>query len=298
MTKNQNETLKMFELVSDFLDGTESSLLDGLPGFQDCKTKFNENKTKLRTQHELQTRNIVGFAVEKKEIRKQATDLAVDISNRMEALALNTNNSELKTDMYFTNSGLNRMTENECISTMNNIHNRATSLLSDLGIYGVNELILTQFKNAIDLFTENVSKTQSEINISKLATAEIVFLFSANMQLLNTMDVLVNLVKIEHPEFVKGYFESRNINLPIHRPYSIRFIVVDGQSTPISGVLVSNQSLNIRRKTISKGIMNLKNIAEGTYEFTFSKVGYITLKKSVNVNPNERNDEKIILTRV
>ncbi len=298
MTKNQNEALKMFELVSDFLDESPSTLLDGLPGFQECKTKFKSNKTKLRTQHELQTRNIVGFAVEKKEIRKHATDIAVDISNRIEAFALNTNNIELKTDMYYTNSSLSRMNENECISNLNNIHNRASSLLSELGIYGVNQLNLTEFKNSIDLFSEYASKTQSEINISKLATAEIRFLFSANMQLLTIMDVLVNMAKTEHPEFVKGYFESRNINLAIRRPYSIRFIVVDSQSTPLGGVLVSNELLDVRRRTIAKGVMNLKNIPEGTHEFTFSKVGYTTVKKDVDVNPSERNDEKIILTRV
>jgi hypothetical protein len=295
MKKNQNQTIKMFQLTSEYLNESDSTLLNGLPGFQECKNEINLNNTKIRSQYDLQTRKITGFAVEKKSIRNELTEVALDISNRVEAYATNTGDLELKKDIHYTVSFLNKISENELISKCDNIHSTANSLVSDLSTYGVTPAQLTHFKDLINKFNNTISRSQSEINIGKMATSEIVHLINANQQQFEKMDLIIKMLKSTAPELVNGYFESRNINSAAHRPISIRFFLFDNLSKPIPMVLVSNEELKIRRRTGSKGIIYLKNIREGSFEFTFSKIGYTTVKRMVNVIPSERTDIKVVM---
>ncbi len=295
MNKFQNQTLKMFQVISEFLDGTESSILDGLPGFQEFKDKFNLNRTNLRSQHELQSRNITGFALDKKEIRTEMTEHAVDISNKIVAYGTVTNNTELVDDMHYTKYEFKKMSDNEFLARSLNIHSKAVELLPNLGSYNVTADLLTSFNQTINNFEANLVKPITEINTVKLATAEIANLFDVNKQLLIKMDRLVLILKNTNPEFVKGYFESRNLDQPSGRPYSIRISVVDSESNAVSNVLVENKTLGIRRRTRVKGLMFLRNIEGGDHEFTFTKAGYITQNKIISVNPNERADVTVVI---
>lgn len=70
MKKYQNQTVKMFQLTSEYLEGSNSVILNGIPGFQECKDEINLNNSKLRSQYDLQTRKITGYAIEKKVFEK------------------------------------------------------------------------------------------------------------------------------------------------------------------------------------------------------------------------------------
>lgn len=295
MKKNQNQTIRMFQLTSEYLDGADNTLINGLPGFLECQNEINLNNTKIRSQYDLQTRKITGFAVEKKSIRNELTSVALDISNRVELFASNTGNQELKNDIHFTISSFNKISENECVSKCDNIYTNALTFLTELEPYGVTAALLSNFQDLIIKYTNNLSRSQSEINIGKIATSEIANLISANQQQFEKMDLIVKMLKSTAPEFVNGYFESRNINSAAYRPISIRFFLFDNFSKPIPMVLVTNEELKIRRRTGEKGIIYLKNIKEGSFEFTFSKVGYATVKRVVNVTPNERTDIKVVM---
>ena len=295
MNKPQNQTLKMFQLTSDFLNESDPLLLNNLPNFHAYKDEFNLNTNKLRTQHDIQTRNITGYTIEKKGIQNDLIDKALNISNRIEAYAMNNGNNELKKDMHFTISDFKRFNENECLANCNNIYDKATELATALVSYGVTTALLTQMHDSITSFASKMDSSQQQINITKLATSEIAALFNTNMQLLNVMDVLVKMAKSANPDFVKGYFESRNMDLPAQRQFSIRLTIVDSHQAPIPSVLVTNDELRIRRRCSLKGIMLLRNINEGVYNFTFTKMGYTTQTKSIYVQYNSRTDERVVM---
>lgn len=295
MTKSQNQTWKMFQLVEELLDGTETSILDGLPGFQPYKVEFKSNNTKINSQYILQSRNITGFALNKKEHRVDMINQAIDISNKIVAFASNTGDSELKKDMRYPLTVMNRFSDNECKVACEYIHNKATELITDLADYAIDATILNNFKGLILQFEEKMNKPQVEINITKLATNEIANLFKNNSILLAKMDLLVLVVRYTKPEFYKAYFESRAIDRAPSRKLSIRIFVTNEQGHLIPEARIKNESLNINRKTSQKGVMYLKNIEEGTYEFTVSKLGYESKTVSVAVGVNERTDAVVIL---
>lgn len=223
------------------------------------------------------------------------TDVALDISNRIEVYATNIGDDELKEDIHFTATSFVRLSENECISICDNIYLKGNTLLTELSTYGVNTALLSNFQDLIIKYTSNISRSQSEINIGKLATTEINQLITANLKLMEKMDLIVKMVKSTAPEFVKGYFESRNTGAAAHRPFSLRFFVMDNKMKPISMVLVSNDELKLRRRTGESGIIQFKNLKEGSYEFTFSKTGYSTVKINANITPRERTDNRVIM---
>ena len=290
MNKGQNQTMKMFQLTSEYLEGTDSAILNGLPGFQGFKTEFNVNRGKLRAQYELQTRNITGYALDKKEARKEMIDQAVDISNKIVAYATISDNTELVDDMHYTTNGLNRAKDNECIVKCVTIHNKGTALLTHLTDYDVTAIMLTNFQTSINKFDACLVKPQTQINTVKLATAEIISLFTATSQLLTKMDRLVLVLKNTQPDFVRGYFESRAIDQAPARPYSIRITVLTMNNLGIVNALVKNEVLGVKRRTSAKGNVFIRNIAEGTYDFVISKSGYVSQTKSISVTPGERTD--------
>jgi hypothetical protein len=295
MNKGQNQTMKMFQLTSEYLDGIDSAILDGLPGFQGFKTEFNNNRGKLRAQYELQSRTITGYALGKKEIRMDMTDQAVDISNKIVAYATITNNTELIDDMHYTTNGLRKAKDNECIVKCLNIHNKAVSLLTELGDYDVTALMLTTFQTTINKFDSSLVKPQTQINTVKLATAEINSLFNASSQLLNKMDRLVLVLKNTQPDFVKGYFESRALDQAVGRHFSIKITVMNSSNQTIMNALVKNDALGVKRRTTAKGNVFFRNIAEGTHDFIISKSGYVSQTKKIAVTPGERTDVVVVL---
>lgn len=295
MNKSQIQSLKMFQLTSEYLDATDSVLLNGLPGFQALKTELNTNRSKLRTQHELQSRTITGYALDKKETRMEMTNQAIDISNKIVAYTTITDNTELVDDMHFTNYGLKRVKDNECIVKCLNIHNKAVSLLTELADYDVTALMLTNFQTTINKFDVSLVKPQTQINTVKLATAEINSIFNATSQILNKMDRLVLVLKNTQPDFVNGYFESRALDqLPV-RPYSIKISVLNSSNQPIMNALIKNDALGIKRRTSIKGNVLLKNIPEGTHDFIISKSGYVSQTKKIAVTPGERTNVLVVL---
>ena len=295
MNKSQNKTMKMFQLTSEYLDGTDSAILDGLPGFQGFKTEFNNNRGKLRSQYELQSRTITGYALGKKEIRMDMTDQAVDISNKIVAYATISENTELIDDMHFTTNGLRKAKDNECIVKCLNIHNKAVSLLTELADYNVTDVMLTGFQTTINKFDASLVKPQTQINTVKLATAEINSLFNASSQLLNKMDRLVLVLKNTQPDFVKGYFESRALDQAAGRHFSIKITVMNSSNQNIMNALVKNDALGVKRRTSAKGNVFFRNIAEGTHDFVIAKAGYVSKTESIAVTPGERTDVVVTL---
>lgn len=73
--------------------------------------------------------------------------------------------------------------------------------------------------------------------------------------------------------------------------------VYDDENNPIKEAIVSIDRLSLTTQTNGKGAFSFGGIVANTYEISVHAVGYETDKRTVSIQPNEKNSIEIILQR-
>ena len=298
MNKNQSQTLKMFLLTQKYLDESDANLLKSMPGFEDLRTEFNANNSKLQSQNKIQTHNFLEYTEDKKNARNTMIALAVEVSNNIIAYAKENKITSAYKVYKVSEKKLNRFSDSECKEMCLSIYNKALHLSNELAIYNLRSELLNDFSLSIAHFENIVSNLIQETKATKLLGLEIVDLFMTNTRILAKMDLLVLGVKNTQREFVNGYFESRHIVKAPKHPLAIRFIIEDSNGYAIAHAIIENTELNFHRKTTEKGILIIQSIVDGTHSFTISKKGYETTAVSITSVKGERKDVKAVLKKL
>jgi hypothetical protein len=230
-------------------------------------------------------------------LRAVLTTKASDVSRKIQGYAVNIQDLVLVTEVKYSNAALDRMADNIVVIVCNIIYDKASAHLPELAPYGITDVVLADLRNAIDSYYASIPKPRTGIVIRRGATLNLKQLFAATDSLLKKqIDVLVGMVKDAHPEFYVSYSNSRKIINPASNPLALRCLVVDEMGAPVAGVVALVTENNKSFKTKTKGGFYIKSFPQGSYEFIFTKEGYLSQPVTVIISNGERTDVKVTLS--
>jgi hypothetical protein len=207
----------------------------------------------------------------------------------------------LAKEVHYSESDLKKATGSNLRDNALIIHDKANENIAALTEYGVTARSLSSLKSAIDQFNAAVSSTRIGKTETKQVTGQLAKLFKDNDALLAKFDLLVEIVRLSHPEFYSAYKDSRKVIPRGSGSLALKALVTDAATGEgIKGVKVTFALQNGLSKaatatakkpfvktTADNGIFKIKNLADGTYTATLIKTGYREEVVTVNVASGE-----------
>lgn len=295
MNQLQERRRSMYYVVEDFLATVPAATLATLPEFNTKLASFTSTVALIRAQSESQTTNRVGYRMVKEELKESMTRYAIDVATRIRAYAINTNDTVLREEMNQRMSRLYRRPDTVCADICQFIHGKAELLLTELADYGVTTLLLEDLQKSITKYVSYIPKPRAGVVERRLATSEMVALFTNSNKVLKAMDALVTMVQFSDPDFYKTYFYSRKIIRPSYRSLSLRGTITDTEGMPILKANIHIEGTNIYRKSTENGGFEVKDLASGMHTVVISKPGYREVRSVVAVTATERTQFTAVL---
>lgn len=311
MTNKQESHLNMYLSVRDFLN-QNATLVGALPNFPATVTTFQNSITQIQQTAELQEIDKSGIVTNKKQLRATLVTQAVDVARRVAAYATFVNNSTLLQEVNYTESDLNKSSDEKLKNRTQIIYDRANTNLAALATYGVTAPILTALLNDITAYNTAIPKPRLGITETKQATDQLALLFDGAESSLNKIDMLIETLRISQPNFYVGYSEVRMIVNTGIGSIALKALATEiGTAIPIKGVTFSfvpdmklmkavngNGHSQIVKITADKGMFHIKHMPEGTYQVTVTKPGYKDKVVTVSVANGEMTELDVELEKI
>lgn len=305
MNAKQENRFNMYLVVKAFFV-TNLVLLTTLPNFQVLYNAFLEFIDAISNYSGQQSLNNGGVTKTKLAVRLNLLMLAGNISSRLSAFALFTNNKILQSEIHFSKSKLKSGSDAKINGWSEIIYNRADANLAQLEDYGVTADTLEGLRDAIDSFVGFMPRPKVGKDNLKEATYKLGENFKDAEHTLAQIDALVFMLELSNPDIFNGYRQARKI-----LGYGIRSIALWGKVTDdeshngLKGVTATimpdgktDPELAIIRKSAEKGGFQVKSLPEGTYQVKFTKVGYKDLIVTIQVCKSERCKIKVAMSKV
>lgn len=306
MTNNQENSYEMQITVRDFLS-TNKSITDLLPNFVVLFPQYCGNLMQIGSIKEKKSASMAGISEKKDKIRADLVQKTFTIANKTMVFAKMVENPVLANEVKCTESILSHMKDGKIIDLANLIYSRANANLEQLKEYGVTADGLKELKSAISLMETTIPSMRIERNEGVALTRQLKALFAANGAILDKIDLLVQLVRLSHPEFYAGYKSNRK--LPNKKSTTLSFaakVVSAANGEPLKGVRVvltpvakpgvaatAKSVKPIEKKTADKGMLRIKNLPEGVYTIIIEKTGYATVTLTVSITDGEMTTLKV-----
>lgn len=250
-----------------------------------------------------------GLTKEKRELRDKLTTLTLDNSLKLNAYAVDSNKTKLKSAVKMTNSKLLRATDTGLRDYAQLIYDKAQDYLDALASYGITPATQTILLDTINAYFASISGPRVGINEKRQATTKLAELLDKADAVISKMDAEIGIIKLTQPTFFNGYTGAKKVVNTGKGTLALRAKVVDMQSgTAIKGVIFSFKQDDgasegaggkeeIVKKTADKGIFIIKSMPEGNYTVHISKPGYNEKVVTVTVADGEMSELKIELER-
>jgi hypothetical protein len=301
----------MFLATKDYLT-SKDILLKKLPKYAELFARLCHLITLIQGLGEEQNLDKKGVALDKRHLREILSLLAIDTSRRIKAHATLEKNLILLNETKYTESDLKRCTDTQIREVAQGIHNRAQSNLPALAEFGVTAEKLQALQDAINTYVVVTPKPRLHIAEGKQSTDKTAELFKEAETILKSIDLLIEMQKIENPDLYKGYRGVRRIVNTSPIGFVIKGKVVDAKTgEPIKGatlefVLESNGSQPnsarapqvITKRTADKGGFTDKSFSTGIYSVTVKKNGFIDLTDKAVITEGECLEVVYKLTRI
>ena len=311
MKSVQESKNSMYLATKDF-NAANVAILNPLPNYAALSTALNSYIAQIQSFGEKQQFDQKGVAENKSQYRKTLVMLGADTSRKITAYAKFTNNQVLLSETKYTESDLNKMADTSLRDAVQGIYDRAQSNLTALTPYGITAATQTSLQNAINSFVTSIPKPRLSIADKKQTTDQLANLFKQADATLDSIDTLVEIVRLSQPNFYKGYKAARKIVDTGNGSLAVKGLVTDAMSgEPLKGVTLSfsmegNNGLaraakaateKVIKKTAEKGGFNIKSLPSGMYSVTIKKVGYADKVETVAVADGELTELKIQLSK-
>ncbi|HET7734213.1 MAG TPA: hypothetical protein VFK73_10285 [Paludibacter sp.] len=285
MTSKQSSIYSMLRRVLLFLKKS-SDLFTALPVMADLTTEIETNLNEIDSYKEQQATDITGLRKQKDNFRKTALQKAVEISHAIQVYAQMTGNEVLANEIYYTESGLNKMSDNELDTTLGVIYKSADANKDKLTAYGVTPAKVTDYKAAADAFKAAIGTPKGGTIGRKQSTDQLSVLFEAEMATIDKVDLMMDTFKFSNPPLYNEYQNNRKINF-ISGSLMVNASITDAETgTGLPGVKMEfmlDQTLVLEKTTGVAGGMNVKSLDPGIYIVKLSKIGYATQQVQLNV---------------
>lgn len=309
MTTSQETRLNMYLAVRDFLIPNDLLTKD-LPNFAANFAVLKETINSIQSIAEQQKFDKTGLAKQKKELREKLISLSVDNSRKLTALAKFSNNTLLMSEVKFTMSGFSKMTDVAIKDYAQIIYDKAQANLESLPSYGITPETQKTLLEIINAYNESIAKPRVGITERSQATKKLVMLIDTADTIIANMDLAVEIIRLNQPDFYNGYKTARKIVETSAGNLTLKAMATDKRNgEPLKGVKFIFKSLSEKvgaingkdelvKKTAEKGRFNIKNMPAGTYQVVIAKNGYKDKTEMVTVAEGEMTDMKVELERI
>ncbi len=300
MTDREETKLSMYVAVRDF-NTINATALNALPSYSTFTGQFNTLVDQIQTIRAQQETDRTGIAGSKAELRKALISQAVDIARKIVAFAQVSGNTTLKAEVDYTQSDLQNAADTILKDRCEIIRQRAAANQAAIAPYGVTAAMVTALQTQITTFLTAIPKPKAALSDRKLVTAKLKTLFDQGDVLLKTkLDALVETVRISNVDLYNGYRNSRAlINEHGTQKLAVRVSVTDkATGMPLAMVVCTIAGKKKTKVTTEKGKFQVKNLAAGAYNFSFSKNGYLPTSVLVNVNIGETSEVAVVMEAI
>jgi hypothetical protein len=231
-----------------------------------------------------------GAGVNKRLVKANMMRLMADISRKLSAFAMLTNDPVLQQEVRTTNFALTHMTDNSLGSFCRILLDRGNLSLDLTAAYGLIHQNLKDLEAALQSYEQALSEPRLARAGRKMATGQLAILFCQIDVLLKKSDILVEIVREREHNFYQGYRNSRKlINRVGHGLQLIITVVdkVDGQPLPrVLCQLASKEQpshMLLSKKSAAKGSFKVKSLEGGPFLLTVTRPGYQEMCREIFV---------------
>ena len=285
MTSKQSSIYSMLRRVLLFLKKSAEFFTE-LPVMADLTTEIETNLTEIDSYKEQQATDITGLRKQKENLRKTALQKAVEISHAIMVYARMVGNEVLATEMYYTETDLNKMKDNDLDTTLGVIYKSADTNKDKLTAYGITPAKIADYKTAADAFKTAIGTPKGGTIGRKQSTDQLAVLFEAEMATIDKVDLMMDTFKFSNQALYNEYQNNRKVILFSGSLMLNAFITDAETGTGIPGVKMEfmlDQTLVLEKTTGVAGGMNVKSLDPGVYIVKLSKIGYVTQQVPLNV---------------
>ncbi|MCW3102533.1 MAG: hypothetical protein JWO09_973 [Bacteroidetes bacterium] len=175
-------------------------------------TEFNNTITAITAARQIQENSHTGLTEDKKLKQEAMANVAMVVKGAVQAYATDSRNNELYESVNYSNSAIKKQPDTIARDRALLIYNKAMSVNTVLGNYGVNSTVLTSLQSAITDFEAIMSRPRTAINSVKASTLQISELFAnADIVLKRRIDKLMLQFSISSPAFYNTFTNARQI---------------------------------------------------------------------------------------
>lgn len=259
----------------------------GIGAFAGVKTTA-ENKLILIDQlDQIVIRSVKDVTLDTILIRNTMSNIALKCGDAVSAYASTVNNNVLRGKVTYTLPQLNRLKKDEVDDVCQTIHDEANANILTAGPFGYTATDVTDLNTAIQLYRSSMQDPRSFTVTKKQAVANIKLLIRETINIIfkQQMDRMVNTVKAVFPDFVKGYYFSREIIDLGSTTAKVRGILRNPEGTFLVGASfyitkTGQTNKEFETSTNTEGKYGIANIPADDYDLYWSALGYHTITET------------------
>jgi hypothetical protein len=211
MDKVQENFMSMCAVVNDTLTA-EPIVVATVPALVTAFADFSANISVVKGYQTIQDTQLKGWATQKGSRKDDMIYKTMKVVSGLTAFALATNDEVLFEEVNYTKSKLDTLRDEDVDVVCNLIHTKAVGVsIITLANYGLILADLTGQSTAIGLYTAVKQMPSGKVDERQVAKAGIEMTIGKLRKNLELMDRLVRTLSDPAPEFVKKYFNSREI---------------------------------------------------------------------------------------
>ena len=277
-----------------------ADLFRELPVMDELTTELETNLNEIDNLRQLQATDITGLRKQKESFRKSALQKAVVCCHAILVYAKRVGNEVLASEMYYTETDMNKMSDNTLDTVLGVIYKSVLAYQTQLVPYGISPVKVTEFKAAIDVFKTAIGTPKGGAISRKQSTEQLLVLFDDELVIADKVDLMIDTIKFSHPAIYAEYHNNRKV-LYYSGSLTLKCEVTDAATgLALEGVLVSfalDGNIVLEKLTSKAGGFTVKTMDEGTYSVTVKRLGYLTQILTVNVLDVELNAIKVALVK-
>ncbi len=222
MNKSQENSLSMYEAVLAVLDGNKD-LVQAIPAFAAVAGRFRETVLLIKQKDSEKRTVSAGKTKVKAVARKALTAAILPITMGLKAVAIGTQDIELKARTKLTKSTLDRMRDTELASMGGDVFKLATQHQEALAAFLITAEQVAELRAKVDAYQAALSTREGSAAQRVSATSTLAELFKEATVILNEeLATMVGLYNERNPDFVKTYKAAR-----VTRNLGVRHKAVD-----------------------------------------------------------------------
>lgn len=273
MTDQQTRKLNAAEAGLDTID-THNSVWSGSTIFKDERDLLEATIDAIESVAQLQETDIKGVTGDKQHIKTQMIAVAVKLCRPMVVFARKHNNDQLKQEIDFTKSDLERASDAELQSFSGIIADRATANIADLTSegYPVTPADITLLETLLIAFDAKQAAPRAARDNREQLTGQLKEKFKALEGMIDNLKDLANGFGTEFAALVKEAFQIDDTGV---RKLSLEARVYDEVTeVPLRNAVVKIIERDLLKKTSRVGRAGFLSVPNGNYKLEITYPGY------------------------